>query len=200
MFAGFDTTSTTMSWLIYLLARHPDKQTALYEELVSAMGREETPNADTVATLPFLRACVNEAMRLMPAVTDTVRMPTRDDVLPASKTFVPKGELVVPFHAVAMRDRSFWGSDADDFVPERWLDPSLKHRLDATPGAFTPFALGRRNCIGKDFAMHSLLLATAAVFRAHEFQWPTGQSPVETVHVVVMKAKTPPRYIVKRRV
>ena len=199
VFAGYDTTSTSLTWLTLLLAQHPEKQDALYEELCSAFARDVTPTPSEVAALPYLTACLQESMRLMPAVTDVVRTAKEDDVLPRTGIFVPKGVEVVMFHKLAQRDLTFWGPDADEFQPERWLDPSLKHRLQATPGAFCPFALGRRNCIGKEFAMHSMLLAAAVVFRGHRFALPPDAPPVEPVHTVVMKPKVPIKDLLSKR-
>ncbi|CAH2217774.1 jg23711 [Pararge aegeria aegeria] len=79
------------------------------------------------------------------------------------------------------RNKEYWGPDADEFKPERWLDGSApKH-----PAAFASFSPGRRNCIGKSFAMAMLKITLTHVIRG--FHITADDKKLELEFVVLLK-------------
>ncbi len=136
LFAGSDTSSLTVTWLIYLLAKFPEVQERLRAELRSvapavpleSLTQDEIASMYTlVAELPYLENVVKETLRLIPPVHSSIRVATQDDVVPTSvpvplrgaggkvekvDSFVmPKGACVhVPIEAFNL-DREVWGSD-----------------------------------------------------------------------------------------
>jgi len=190
-FAGHETTSTALIWFLYFVAKHPDVQEKLAEELSEAFpAGGVAPSMDALRGLEYLNAVTSESMRVIPPVVAVIRVATEDIVLPASKTFVPKGTSLhigmYPLH----RHPHVWGPDADTFRPERWIeDPELRSRV--TPCAFMPFAVGKRACIGKDFAMQELLLGAAMLVRNFKFEWPEGQAEPIRIPSVVSRPKHP---------
>ena len=185
VFAGHETTANGLNWLCYLLATNPRAQEALAEELADAFDPGTTPAVATLTSLPYLNAVVLEGLRRFAPVGTFIRCSQTDHILPGSKTYIPAG---TPFHVAVHalhHNKAVWGPDVDEFRPERWIEePGLKERV--TPCSFLPFAAGKRACIGKDFAMHELLIGTALLFRNFSMAWPEGQPrPVRKVGVVV---------------
>jgi cytochrome P450 len=187
MFAGFDTSSNGLAWITALLAQHPDEQEKLYEELCGVMPKDAFCELDNLKSCRYLLNIVQESLRLCPPVAEIGREARTDDVLAGSKTFVPKGMGVgVPILGLHYL-KEIWGDDAHKFRPDRWDDPTLKDRVGEC--GFMPFGLGKRNCIGKDFAMNEMLLLTAAVFRNLKVTFPPGQAfPKRVFGIVVAPA------------
>jgi cytochrome P450 len=66
--AGRDTTSATITFAIYMLAEHPDKARRLRDEILNVVGLSRRPTHDDVKNMPYLRAFINETLRLYPPV------------------------------------------------------------------------------------------------------------------------------------
>lgn len=189
LLAGHETSSTTLTWLSYLLAKHPDVQQSLFEELSAAVQIGGVPSLDTVRNLSHLHNCVREALRLYPPVTLLSRVAVQDDCLPHSGVVIPKGTEVIFYVYCLQRDPLIWGADADSFRPDRWNDPSTMERVGL--GGFLPFFLGKRNCIGKDFAMNELLATTAVLVRRFKLEWTEGQPEPYRQEKLTMRPKVP---------
>ncbi len=155
--AGHETTAVALSWTWYLLARHPDVEARLTDELRTVLeGR-----APTVADLPRLRYAdmvVTESMRLYPPAYGLGRQAARATEI--SGQAVARGDILVVPTYVVQRDAR-WFEEPEVFRPERW-DGDLARRLPRF--AYFPFGGGPRQCIGNGFATMEavLLLATIA--------------------------------------
>ena len=88
LLAGHETTSTATTWALYALTQAPDAQRKLREEVL-ALGTD-TPTMDELNSLHYLDNVVRETMRLHAPVPSTIRMATKDDVIPLSTPFVDK--------------------------------------------------------------------------------------------------------------
>ena len=175
MFAGFDTSSNTLQWTLALLATHPSVQQRLFEELCPVIGRGTVPEIDDLKKCVFLDAVIREGMRMYTVVPAVARLALEDDVLPDSKVVIPAGSTVmIPLHGLHYL-KDVYGDDADEFHPERWLDAALRDRA-ASRYAFLPFSLGRRHCIGKDFAWNELTTLLAVLARNFSFELAPGES------------------------
>lgn len=105
----------------------------------------------------YLRAVLNESLRLYPIVPNNNREALHDTILPLgggkdgqSPLFVPKGQIVVWDLYSMHRRKDIYGVDADVFKPERWLDSGDETAL--RPGwAYLPFNGGPRTCVGRKF-------------------------------------------------
>ena len=174
LLAGHETTSVTLQWTTYLLATHQDWQQQLFEEVNAAVHETGVPSLETVRGLTLLRNVIRESMRLFPASSFLNRLSIEDDVLPHSGIFVPKGTEIAMYIFALHRDPAVWGADAHEFNPNRWLDTD---RIDNVvgPGGYLPFSLGKRNCIGKEFALNELLATLAVFVRRFHVAWPDGQ-------------------------
>jgi cytochrome P450 len=151
MLAGHETTANALAWTWLLLDRNPAAAAALHAELDAAPADAEP------ADLPYTRAVVAESMRLYPPAWVVGRRMTTDVQLDGWS--VPAGSLVLASQWIVHRDPRWWPS-ALAFRPERWLGPEPHPR-----GAYFPFGMGRRVCIGESFAWSEAVLALAALAR-----------------------------------
>ncbi|KAM0702298.1 hypothetical protein Q7P35_011208 [Cladosporium inversicolor] len=156
LLAGRDTTASLLSNLYFMLARRPDVYSRLAAEIRSTVPTaSEAPSLEALKSMKYLRACINESLRLHPPIPRNSREALRDTTLPVgggsdgtAPILVPKGTQV-GYQVFSMHRREdVYGEDADEFVPERWIERNLR------PGwAFLPFNGGPRICIGQQFAL-----------------------------------------------
>ena len=159
--AGSETTATVLAGLVFYLLRTPRAHAKLVATLRDAFAAEDAITVAATAQLPYLAACVEEALRLYPPAELNER------VSPGARVagrWVPRGTNVyTPVWAQARHARYF--RDPDAFAPERWLpkthadfDPAY---ADDRLAVRQPFAAGPRNCIGRQLALAELRLLTA---------------------------------------
>ncbi|KAL3256876.1 hypothetical protein ABHI18_007262 [Aspergillus niger] len=144
LLTGGDTTASLLSNLFSMLARHPTVWQKLQAEISSTLqGRQ--PTYEELPRLQYLRYCINEALRLMPAIPLVDRVAKRDTVLP-SPLLVPQGsQMVCTMYSLHHRV-DYFGSDAKEFRPDRWATRQ--------PGEeFMPFGTGPRGCVGRQWAL-----------------------------------------------
>ena len=141
MFAGSDTTSLTLSWTLWLLAKHPEVQDRLREELsvvhypdtFGDLSVDEINSLHSnISELPYLDKVTREALRLVPPVHSSIRVAMEDDEIPTSQPFkirrpgggvetvtmpikVAKGTIVHVSIEAFNLDRYVWGQDAWEF-------------------------------------------------------------------------------------
>lgn len=156
LFAGYDTVSTTMSFLLYELAVNPECQERLLQEVRE---NEKKNNGkfdyNSVQHMTYLDMVVSEVLRKWPAAPVVDRLCVKDYNLgkPNDKTtkdvILRKGESVqIPLWAYH-RDPKYF-PDPEKFDPERFSEEN-KHNIN--PFVYMPFGLGPRNCIGSRFAL-----------------------------------------------
>jgi cytochrome P450 len=127
--------------------------------------------------MPFIRACLEEALRLYPPASTLSRLATKADMI--AGTDVPKGSLIVISPYVVGRHRKLW-ENADLFRPERFLDGGRErlHRFQ-----WLPFGAGPRVCIGQRFALLESVIVLAVLLARVRLDAPAGLriSPRQTV-------------------
>jgi cytochrome P450 len=159
MLAGHETTANALAWTWLLLDRDPAAAERLHAEVDAA------PAGAGLPELPWTRAVVAESMRLYPPAWVIGRRMISDVTLDGWA--VPAGSLVMASQWVTHRDPRWW-PDARAFVPSRWIGPdgAFDEAAPGQPrGAYFPFGLGRRVCIGESFAWTEAVLALAALAR-----------------------------------
>lgn len=188
MFAGHETTSNSLQWMLAILATRPQVQAKLYEELCDVMGKNKCVDIDTLRQCHFLNNVVKESLRVLPTAPLIAKSTLEDDVLPFSKAVVPKGETVVISIYHIHRNKHIYGGDAEEFRPERWDDPELERRCGLT--GYMPFSVGKRNCIGKEFVINELFVLLACIARNFSFKFAEGESfPRQHIHVTLRLQK-----------
>ncbi|KAH8319750.1 hypothetical protein KR074_004911 [Drosophila pseudoananassae] len=174
---GVDTTSVAASSTIYQLAKNPDKQQKLLEELKKVFpSREAEINQSVLEQMPFLRACVKETLRMRPVVIANGRSLQSDAVI--NGYHVPKGTHVIFPHLVVSNDPAYF-PEPKRFLPERWLKQTSATDAGGCPHAgqkihpfvSLPFGFGRRMCVGRRFAEIELHTLLAKIFRKYEVSY-----------------------------
>ncbi|KAG9285302.1 hypothetical protein G9A89_001436 [Geosiphon pyriformis] len=127
---------------LILLVQHPKKLRKLYLEIdtsLSSAYNDELPRHDNLKNLRYLNAVIKESMRLWPSpLTEVFKTKAKDDIVLGGH-LIPKGmEVVAQVHSIH-RSTQYWGQDAEEFVPERWMNPTNPVPRDA----FYPCGAGR---------------------------------------------------------
>ncbi|XP_026876608.2 cytochrome P450 27C1 [Electrophorus electricus] len=176
LLAGVDTTSFTLSWSTYLLAKHPMVQEQIYEEVRRVLAGR-VPTADDIPQLPLIRGLVKETLRLYPVLPGNGRV-TQDDIV-VDDYFIPKGtQLALCHYSTSMDEETF--PKADEFCPDRWLRQDVLERVDNFGSI--PFGYGIRSCIGRRIAELEMYLALTQVLQRFciEVSPLTGEVPAKT--------------------
>ncbi|KAJ7502610.1 cytochrome P450 monooxygenase CYP63 [Mycena galericulata] len=187
LIASRDTTASLLTFVMYFFAMYPAVCSRLRDEVLAVLGLDESPTYDTLRTMKYLRAVLNETLRLFPSAPLIARSSLSTPlVIPSSKGqsfYLPPRTQVKTVSLLLHRRHDLWGDAADEFLPERWLDPATTEKIHATPFMYCPFSGGPRICIGQEFALNEAgffvvkLLSRFKAFRlAPKFQ-PAGSLP-----------------------
>ncbi|KAI4524726.1 cytochrome P450 [Schizophyllum commune Loenen D] len=156
MIAGRDTTAATLSIIVYMLAQEPRVLHRLRQEVLDQVGNSRRPTLDDFKYMKYMRAVINETLRLYPIVCAT-----KDTTLPALEPggkpfYIPKNTRVSWSVLLMHRRKDLWGPDAEEFDPDRFLDERLHKYLTPNPFIFLPFNGGPRICLGQQFAYNEI--------------------------------------------
>ncbi|KAF2403885.1 cytochrome P450 [Trichodelitschia bisporula] len=173
--AGHETTAAAFVWAVYHLAKHPGIQKRLRDEIranVSLDPAHQNEAMSSMEHLPLLNAVLNESLRLYPPVHQNFRMAVRDTSILGYP--VLKGTYVVINNYVINRSPDLWGPTAEEFIPERWIDPETG-KANKTGGASSvyanaTFSHGARSCIGQGFARAEFRSMLAAFVHTFEME------------------------------
>jgi retinoid hydroxylase len=158
MFAGHDTSTSTLTFMMYELARHPDAAERLREEQDRVLAGA-APTIDLLEQMPYLEMVLDEVLRLYPPAWIGPRRAVRDFEF---------GGCTVPRDAYV--NYCSWAShripevfpDPEAFIPERFT----RERKAALPrGAYVPFGGGSRICIGKRFGQTEVKLVATMLLQ-----------------------------------
>ena len=178
-FAGHDTTSTLISWVVWLLSRHPEARARVRREVARELGpwaeggyaEAAPPTYEALQRCVYLEAVLQETLRLYPPA-GTARYVADPEA--SFGGYCIGRSIVYVSHYVLHRHPALW-DDPDAFRPERFLGPAA---AAVDPFAFGPFSRGPRDCIGKYFAMVEGKVAVAALVGAFDFE---AVHPEETI-------------------
>ncbi|KIK57112.1 hypothetical protein GYMLUDRAFT_247366 [Collybiopsis luxurians FD-317 M1] len=187
IFAAMDTTSSAMSRILHLLSKHPEVQDKLRSELIETRRQNggQDLSYDELVSLPYLDAVCRETLRLHPPVSHVSRIARQDAVVPLSKPVigldgakmhevaVPKGTSVIVSILNTNRNPDLWGKDANEWKPERWLEPLPTAVTDARiPGVYShlmTFIGGGRSCIGFKFSQLEMKVVMSILVEKFKF-------------------------------
>jgi cytochrome P450 len=174
LFAGHDTTSSTLCYCYHLLSSHPKAMATLRAEHDRVFGTDlsKVPsllmdNSHLLNQVPYTLAVTKETMRLFPAASSmregSAGVHITDDT---GNNYPTEGVYVWVLHLAIQRNPKYW-KDPDSFIPGRWLvgpdDP-----LYPVKGAWRPFEFGPRNCIGQTLV--TMDIRTVLVMTVREFE------------------------------
>lgn len=158
LLAGRDTTASLLSNVWFELSNRPAVWSRLQREITTALPDGDFPTFEKMKDMKYLRAVLNESLRLYPVVPENSRQVEVDTTLPVgggedgkSPVFVKKGHGVHWSLYAMHRRKDLYGEDAESFVPERWLDQGEEKKGLRVGWEYLPFNGGPRICIGRMF-------------------------------------------------
>ncbi|KAI4754165.1 cytochrome P450 [Aureobasidium sp. EXF-3400] len=179
IFAGHDTSSSSICYCHYQLSQHPTALARLRKECEEIFGKDMSKTGDMIKADPYLLnkmrygdAVVRETLRIFPPA-NTVRIGAEDFFITNPETgerYPTDGWLLWAHNLGHMVNPKIWGEDVYSFRPERWLVDETQTKNPADREAFMAFAKGPRNCIGQELAMLELKMVLAMTIRQFDFK------------------------------
>ncbi|KAJ2954985.1 hypothetical protein NQZ79_g8924 [Umbelopsis isabellina] len=181
--AGHDTTSSALSFALYLLAVNPNVQEKARKEVIEVIGDGADmvyPTETQISQLKYIHMIIKETMRLCPPVQNAgPRLPKED--IDLAGTVMPKGVRVQADIFLAHHNPAVW-KDAEEFRPERFA-PGGEYEENTKIGlAWAPFGSGARQCIGMNFSLAEQRVVLAMLLR--KFTWSLPEDSIHKDHVV----------------
>ncbi|KAG9006109.1 hypothetical protein FRB90_010035 [Tulasnella sp. 427] len=181
---GSDSSTLSITWILYELSRNAAWQSRLREELFKA--RQSSPPQD-VSSLPILDVVVKESLRLTPILHSSIRTPVRDDVIPTEDgkgIKIRKGQLInMPLEGMNTA-KDIWGDDAWEYKPDRWFN--LPETAKRSPGLIynlMTFGVGPHACPGYHYAIMKTKTFLSELICAFEFA-PVPEKRIAKVNLV----------------
>ncbi|KAJ3117908.1 hypothetical protein HK098_006080, partial [Nowakowskiella sp. JEL0407] len=148
--AGHETTANTMTFAVYEMITNPRVYEKLQEE-VDAVLQGQAPTNENISSLRYLDAFFKETQRFHTVVTTIARDSVNSTTLTSQDgltiTFPPKVQFLLNVPRIHT-STTFWGEDANEFKPDRWLNNFVP-----VPGSYFPFGDGPMSCIGQKMAI-----------------------------------------------
>ena len=164
MIAGHETTSGALSFALYYLTRDPQALARAQAEVAALWGKADDPEPafSDIPKLRYVRAALDEALRLWPTAPGYLRAARSDTVL-GGRYRMNQGDWVGVLLPLLHRDPLVW-PDPDRFDPDRFAPGQAKKR---PAHAYKPFGTGQRACIGRQFALHEAVLALGLILHRY---------------------------------
>ncbi len=168
--AGHETTSGALSFALYHLTQNPDVLARAKAEVDALWGTSDNPEPayGDVAKLRYVRAVLDEALRLWPTAPGYLRVARKDTVL-GGRYRIRKGQWVLVVLPLVQRDPRVW-PEPERFDPDRFAPGRMKSRAHA----YKPFGTGQRACIGRQFALHEAVLTLAMILHRYDLAADSG--------------------------
>ncbi|GMR45013.1 hypothetical protein PMAYCL1PPCAC_15208, partial [Pristionchus mayeri] len=159
LLAGYDTTSNALSYATWLLSRNQEVMRRCQEEVDEVCG-DSSISFDDCQQLRYLDAACKETLRLFPLAAKGVnRIPMKNTTIVGHE--IEKGTTILADTYAIHFSKELWGEDAEEFRPERWLDP--EKRVAAIN--FLSFGAGPRLCVGMRLALMEEKILLAHILR-----------------------------------
>lgn len=170
LIAGEDTTSNTLAWTLFYLAQHPEIVTKIRSEAKSIYKSEIPKSYDQITDLKYTNAVIQEAIRLKPT-TPILFFQANEDVI-LNNVSIPKNTSIILQNTFAtMQEENF--SNANDFIPERWLKAECPYIQNHAPKAVKAFGGGPRLCPGMHLSMTEMTAAISSICKQFDLSLAT---------------------------
>ncbi|KFM75827.1 Cytochrome P450 4C1, partial [Stegodyphus mimosarum] len=178
IFAGYDTTSSALSWALYLLGLHSDIQGRVYQELYSIFGDDKTRNVtlEDVKNMTYLEQVIKETLRLYPSVPFIAR--ENKESIKIGRYIIPPGSHIVILINMLHKNSEVF-PNPEKFNPERF---SPENSLDRDSFCYLPFSCGVRACLGYGYAITEMKIVLAHIIRNFKV---TSLDPIDSLNVMM---------------
>ncbi len=173
--AGTNPVAHIINWALYYLAKNTSKKNRLFQEVDAVIGKNRLPSMEDKPKMPYMEAVTTEVHRLAALGFIGVPREVKKGVDIGPYHF-PGGTRIFPSFYWIMHDAKYW-SNPESFIPERFIDEDS--------GAFKPderwipFSMGKRNCLGKNFAQVEFFLFLAGFLQRFDFVLPPETEAAE---------------------
>jgi cytochrome P450 len=203
--AGHGTTRTLLHWAIYAMAKLPDIQERVHQEIyhyAKKKGEQEPLGLETIEEMEYFNAFLNEVQRMYPAVGVISRETRFEEKFAAYQTPARTNLFISPY--LLHRHPKYW-KDPESFQPERWIhkdDAAHEEFMAKIRFVYIPFSVGSRVCIGQRFATIEAKLILVSLIQAFSFQIAPSQRDTDFTftNLITMKTKPELKVSVKSRV
>jgi len=168
--AGYETTANALTWLWYILDKHPRVVEKLQQETKEVLNGK-VPGFEDLRNLTYNKQVVQETMRLYPPAWSTDRIVLESFEIDGYP--INKGDVVIPFIYGVHHNVEYW-PDPEKFNPERFSTEAQKTQV---PFAYFPFGGGPRLCIGNQFAIMEMQLTLAMLINEFKFTLAQNHEP-----------------------
>ena len=156
---GYETIAESLTWTIYLIAKHPEVKEKIKNELQDVL-KNKPANFVDLHHLPYLEMVLAESLRLYPPTWIYVRTPITDDILPSGKKI--KTNSILYLSQYLMHRHPDYFENPEDFIPERFANDTWRKSIYFT---YFPFGIGAHKCIGDSFAKIEIMLILSLIFQ-----------------------------------
>lgn len=215
MIAGSDTTSTTLAATIFYLVRNPRAMEQLKKEVRDSFNTvEEILSGPRLNELVYLKACIDEALRLAPAVPGAIPREVMEGGVVVDGVFLPAGtDCGTPTYSIHRQAQYY--REPQSYIPERWIEgatcqtetsswQSTREEVEMSRRAFCPFSIGPRGCIGKSMALMEMRLTIARMLFLFDIELADRVGEDAKGHFALIdhftSAKNGPNVVVRRRI
>nr|XP_016441758.1 PREDICTED: alkane hydroxylase MAH1-like [Nicotiana tabacum] len=188
MIAGRDTTSSGLTWFIWLVSTHPEVEKKIRKELMAIISVAKSQKwrlfrANELKNAIYLHAALCESLRLYPPVPFQHKTPREPCILPSGHHVHPNMRVMFSLYAMG-RIESIWGKDAAEFKPERWISDRgiVKHEPSYK---FLAFNAGPRTCLGKEVAFTQMKAVAAAIIHNYQVEVIKGHKVYPNVSIIL---------------
>ncbi|KAB8067762.1 cytochrome P450 [Aspergillus leporis] len=191
--AGGGAIATTLSSLTYYLTQSPRARQRLTDEIRGTFKTEAEISMKSTAALPYLHACLKEAMRIFPSAAETPPRVSPGDYI--NGQYIPQGTTIAVYQWATYHNETNF-KQPDSFIPERWLpedhpfyDPSFQ---TDNKTSFKPFSHGPRNCIAKALSYAELRFIVARILWNFDIELQPGwEKFIDRALVFIVFVKQP---------
>ena len=214
MIAGSDTTATTLAATIFYLVRNPQAMQRLQQEIRESFDSvEEIVSGPRLGELVYIKACLDEALRLGPAVPGALAREVMDGGTLVDGIFLPEGtNCGTPIYSIHRQAQYY--REPGSYIPERWIEgetcqtgmaswQTSKEEVELGRRALCPFSIGPRGCIARSMAFMEMRLTIARMMFLFDMELANREGEDEMGHMALVdhftSAKDGPNVRVWRR-
>lgn len=180
--AGHETTAGALCSALHFLSENIEAQEKLRDEITSICETND-PTYEDIKKMTYLDYCLKETLRLVPPAFGVSRTTTKDQDV--GDLHVAKGTIMFVNIFAMHRAAEYFGNDANEFKPERFENKNL-----APSGAYIPFSIGPRQCIGNNFAILEMKCFLAVLIQKFRFSVDPNSKPANIVVGTVLTINT----------